>query len=81
MRDVDEDAIITAVRAAEARTCGQIVCVLAQRSSEFGGETAVLAAALALLTPWPLLAFTQIPAQHIFAIQVVVFAAALLLFA
>jgi len=56
------------------------VCVLAQRSSEINGETTILAAALALLTPWPLLAFTQIPAQHIFAIQVAVFAAALLLF-
>ena len=80
MRDVDEDAIVGAVRAAEARTSGQIVCVLAQRSSEINGETTILAAALALLTPWPLLAFTQIPAQHIFAIQVAVFAAALLLF-
>jgi putative membrane protein len=80
MRDVDEDAIVAAVRVAEARTSGQIVCVLAQRSSEIDGETTILAAALALLTPWPLLAFTQIPAQHIFAIQVAVFAAALLLF-
>ena len=79
--DVDEDAIVAAVRAAEARTSGQIVCVLAQRSSEIGGETPLLAAALALLTPWPLLAFTQLPAQHIFAVQVAVFAAALMLFA
>ena len=57
---MDEDAIVAAVRAAEARTSGQIVCVLAQRSSEINGETTIFAAALALLTPWPLLAFTQI---------------------
>ncbi len=81
MRDVDEDAIVAAVRVAEARTSGQIVCVLAQRSSEINGETTILAAALALLTPWPLLAFTQMPAQHIYAVQVAVFAVGLLLFA
>jgi putative membrane protein len=80
MRDVDEDAIVAAVRAAETRTSGQIVCVLAQRSSEIGGETPLLAAALALLTPWPLLTFTQMPAQHVYALQVAVFVAALLLF-
>ena len=81
MRDVDEDAVVAAVRAAEAQTSGQIVCVLAQRSSEINGETTILAAGLALLTPWPLLAFTQMPAQHIYAVQVAVFVAGLLLFA
>ena len=31
----DENAIVAAVRAAEARTSGQIVCVLARRSSDY----------------------------------------------
>jgi putative membrane protein len=81
MLEADENAIVAAVRAAEARTSGQIVCVLAKRSAAIGGEATLLAAALALLTPWPLLAFTQMPAQHIYAIQAAVFALALLIFA
>jgi putative membrane protein len=81
MLEADENAIVAAVRAAEARTSGQIVCILARRSTAIGGEATLLAAALALLTPWPLLVFTQMPAQHIWAIQVAVFALALLLFA
>lgn len=81
MVEVDENAIVAAVRAAEARTSGQIVCVLAKRSTEIGGEATLFAAALALMTPWPLLAFTKMPAQHIFAIQAAVFAVAFLIFA
>ena len=81
MLDADENAIVAAVRAAEARTSGQIVCVLARRSAEIGGEATLFAAALALLTPWALLAFTKMPAQHIFAIQAAVFAVAFLIFA
>ncbi len=76
----DQAAIVAAVKAAEAGTSGQIVCVLARQSCDTGAQAALVAAALALLAPWPLLAFTQMPAQHIFALQVVVFIVALLLF-
>jgi putative membrane protein len=78
---VDEAAIIAAVRAAEARSNGQIVCVLARRSCDAGPQAVLYAAALALLAPWPLLAFTQMPAQRIFAVQAAIFAVALLLLA
>lgn len=71
--------IVAAVKAAEARTSGQIVCVLARQSCDTGAQAALWAAALAMLTPWPLLALTQLPAQRVFVIQTVVFAVSLLL--
>jgi putative membrane protein len=69
----DENAIIAAVRAAETRTRGQIVCVLARQSCDPAAFVALYAAALALVTPWPLLESTQLSAQVVFAIQIVVF--------
>jgi putative membrane protein len=75
----DQAAIVAAVKAAEARTSGQIVCVLARQSCDTGAQAALLAAALAMLTPWPLLALTQMPAQRVFAIQVFIFMVTLLL--
>jgi putative membrane protein len=74
---VDENAIIAAVRAAESRTSAQIVCVLARRSCDPSAFVVLYAAALALVAPWPLLEWTQTPAQVVFAIQTGVFAAAL----
>ena len=46
-------------QAAEARTCGQIVCVLARRSSDPSAFVVLYAAALALIAPWPLLEWSQ----------------------
>ena len=77
----DEAASVAAVRAAEAQTSGQIVCVLARRCCDTGPHAALYATALAFLAPWPLLAFTQMPAQRIFAVQAAIFAIALLLLA
>jgi putative membrane protein len=76
---VDEAAIVAAVRAAEQRTSGQIVCVFARRTCGLGFPAPLYAAALALIAPWPLLALTQMPAQHIFAVQAALFILALLL--
>ncbi len=75
----DEAAIVAAVQAAEARTSGQIVCVLARQSCDTGALSALYSAALALVAPWPLLVFTQISAQRIFGLQVAIFVVALLL--
>lgn len=74
---VDEKAIVAAVRAAEAQTSGQIVCVLARRSCNPAAYVTLYAAALALIAPWPLLEWTQLSAQMVFAIQIGVFVAAL----
>jgi putative membrane protein len=75
--DRDRARLSAAIRAAEARTTGEIVCVLAQRSSV--GRTAlpvVIAAVLALAVPWLLMALTTLSLQLILSIQVVVFLAA-----
>ncbi len=78
-KHADEAAIVAAVQAAEARTSGQIVCVLARQSCDTGAVSALYAAAVALIAPWPLLVFTQISAQRIFAFQVFLFVTAFLL--
>lgn len=75
----DQAAIVAAVQAAETRTSGQIVCVLARQSCDTGALSALYAAALALIAPWLLLVFTQMSAQRIFALQVAIFVVALLL--
>ncbi|WP_294539268.1 TPM domain-containing protein [uncultured Rhodoblastus sp.] len=76
---LDEAAIVAAVQAAERRTSGQIVCVFARRTCELGFPATLYAATLALIAPWPLLAFTQLSAQRIFAVQAALFIVALLL--
>ena len=73
----DRARLSAAIRAAESRTTGEIVCVLAQSSSV--GRTAlpvVIAAVLALAVPWLLMALTTLSLQLILSIQVVVFLAA-----
>lgn len=70
---VDENAIIAAVRAAESRTSGQIVCVLARQSCDPAAFVALYASAVALLAPWPLLEWTRMSAQFVFATQIALF--------
>ena len=80
MRDLaDENAIIATVRAAESRTRGQIVCVLARQVCDPSAFVALYAAALALITPWLLLEWTRWSAQFVFAVQIGVFVVAFLL--
>jgi putative membrane protein len=75
----DEAARVeAAVRAAQARSSGQIVCVLAHASSHYEIMPFVWSALIALLTPWPLLTFTEIPDERIYLIQLTVFFAAML---
>src|ERR1700756_2614618 len=79
LSDDDHKAITAAIRAAEQRTCGQIVCVLARSSSDYSAVPIQWAAVLALIVPWPLLYLTESSAQRIFLAQLVVFVAAGLL--
>lgn len=76
LTDVDRAAISAAISTAEARTCGQIVCVLARSSSDYSAVPIQWAAVLALIAPWPLIYFTQLTIQRIFLLQIVVFIAA-----
>ena len=73
-------AISAAIRAAEQHTCGQIICVLARASSAYAHIPILWASALALITPWPLIDFTQWSVQRIFLVQLVVFLVAALVF-
>jgi len=75
----DRAAIGAAIRAAEQRTSGQIVCVLMRSSSEYFYVPVLWAALLALITPWPLIMLTLWSVQRIFLLQVAVFAAAVTL--
>jgi putative membrane protein len=69
----DHEAVSAAIREAEKKTSGQIVCVLARSSSAYGYIPILWASVLALLTPWPLIYFTPWSVQRIFLLQLVVF--------
>jgi putative membrane protein len=74
------DAVAAAIRQAEQRTCGQIVCVLARSSSAYAHIPILWSALAALFTPWPLIYFTPWSVQRIFAAQLIVFLLAGLVF-
>jgi putative membrane protein len=76
----DHEAVSAAIRAAEQRTCGQIVCVLAHSSSAYAHVPVLWSSVLALLTPWPLIYFTPWSVQRIFLVQLVIFIIASLTF-
>jgi putative membrane protein len=65
--------IEAALRAAQARSSGQIVCVLARASSHYEVMPIVWSALLALAAPWPLLVFTDLAAERIFIAQLAIF--------
>ena len=69
----DHDRIASAIRSAEAKTSGEIVCVLAQTSSHATGLPIFLAAIAALAVPWLLTAFTAMTVYRILLLQVIVF--------
>jgi len=69
----DRERISKAIRAAEAGTSGEIVCVLAQTSSDATALPVLIAAAAALALPWLLVASTAMTVQRILSLQVVVF--------
>jgi putative membrane protein len=69
----DRERVASAIHAAEARTSGEIVCVLAQTSADATALPVVLAAAGALALPWLLVAFTQMTVHRILLLQIVAF--------
>jgi putative membrane protein len=71
----DHDALAAAIRDAEKRTSGQIVCVLTRASSAYAHIPILWSSVLALFTPWPLIYFTQWSVQRIFLLQLIVFIA------
>jgi uncharacterized membrane protein len=74
----DRARISAAIRDNEARTTGEIVCVLAASSSEHAsGFPVLLASAVAFAVPWLLMAFTALSLQAMLSLQVLVFLALL----
>ena len=71
----DENAkrIAVAITAAESKTSGEIVAVVAPESSSYLYATFLWAALIALLVPWPLIFFTWMTLQAIYLTQLVVF--------
>ena len=69
----DRDRVSAAIRAAEAKTSGEIVCVLAQTSSDATALPILIAAVAALALPWLLVALTEMSVQRMLVLQVAVF--------
>src|ERR1035437_8320691 len=69
----DHERIAIAIHSAEAKTSGQIVCVLAQASSHTTALPVFIAAVVALAMPWLLVTFTAMTVHRILSLQVVAF--------
>ena len=77
----DRARIATAIRAVEAKTSGEIVCVLAHASAGTTALPVFIAAVAALALPWLLVATTDMAVDRILSLQVVVFLGLMMLFA
>ena len=77
--DEDRTAIAAAIRTAEQKTSGQIVCVLMRSASEYFYVPVLWAALFGLVSPSPLIVLTEWSVQRIFLTQIAVFAVALLI--
>jgi len=71
--DADKARVADAIRAAEAKTSGEIFCVIARHSSDYRLVPLVWAALVALAVPAPLIYLTLWPAALIYLIQLGVF--------
>ena len=76
--EADKTRVAAAIRAAEARTDGEIFCVIARHSSDYRLVPMAWAAAIALLAPLPLVTLTHWPAALIYLCQLAVFVASAL---
>jgi putative membrane protein len=74
----DKARIAAAIRQAEAKTAGEIFCVVARRSSDDRLVPIAWAAALALLAPLPLIHLTAWPVSIVYLAQLAIFLVAAL---
>jgi putative membrane protein len=75
----DRERISDAIRAAEAKTSGEIVCVLAKSSSDAAALPILIATAISLGLPWLLVAFTAMTVHRILLLQTALFLALVLI--
>ena len=73
--DDDRARIAAAIHAAERKTAGDIVCVLMRASSSYSYAPLLWASFVALLSPWALVAATQLSVVRILGLQVAIFVA------
>jgi putative membrane protein len=71
--DAGKARIADAIRAAEARTTGEIFCVLARSAGAYRLMPIAWAAAFALIVPLPLIILTEWEAMTIYVIQLIAF--------
>jgi putative membrane protein len=71
----DQHRVGDAIKAAEATTAGEIVCVLARASSDYMSYATAWSALVALIAPWFLIALTNLSVHEIFLAQIVIFVA------
>jgi putative membrane protein len=69
----DRARISTAIRAAETKTSGEIVCVLTQSSSDVTALPILIATVAALALPWLLVALTAMSVHRILVLQILAF--------
>jgi putative membrane protein len=69
----DHARIAEAIRAAEQKTSGEIVCVLARSSSEYHAVPVLAGTVLALIAPWAFVFLTQWSVQRILLAQFFIF--------
>lgn len=70
---VDQERISRAIREVEKKTSAEIVCVLARSSHDYATLPLMWATVFGLLTPWVLIAATQMSVERIFLAQALVF--------
>jgi putative membrane protein len=82
MTEAEKQRVADAITAAEAKTSGEIVAMIAPASSSYLHAPFLWAALVALAVPWPFVFWTWWPIQHIYVVQLLVFAglAALLMY-
>ncbi len=73
--EADQRRIAEAITEAERTTSGEIVAVIAPESSSYLHVPFLWAALVALAVPWPFVFWTWWPIQHIYLVQLAVFAA------
>ena len=73
--DDDKERVADAIAAAERNTSGEIVAVIAADSGSYLHAPFLWAALVALAVPWPFVYWTWWPIQHIYLLQIGVFAA------
>ena len=71
--DADRQRIADAIRAAEAKTTGEIFCVLARNAGTYRLMPVAWAAVIALIVPLPLIKLTEWEPLTIYVVQLIAF--------